>query len=164
MSEVYNILFLCTGNSARSIMAEALLNAFGKGQFHAFSAGSHPMGSVHPLTMDLLKTMGYPSENLRSKSWKEFTEIGAPQMDFIITVCNDAAGETCPIWPGQPITAHWQFVDPARILGSEVEKRLAFKTVFKQIEKRINLLVNISIESLDYAEIQKKLREIGENQ
>lgn len=160
--KIYNVLFLCTGNSARSIMAEALLNTLGKGRFRAFSAGSHPVGRVHPLTIELLKMMDYPSGNLRSKSWKKFTDPGAPQIDFIITVCHDAAGETCPIWPGQPIAAHWQFTDPARALGSETEKRLVFKKVFEQIEKRITQLINASIESLDFAEIQKELRKIGE--
>lgn len=160
--KIYHILFLCTGNSARSIMAEALLNTRGKGRFRAFSAGSYPVGRVHPLAIELIKTLDYPLENLRSKSWHEFTEPSAPAMDFIITVCDNAAAETCPIWPGQPIAAHWGFMDPAQVVGNDEEKRFAFKRVFQQISKRIDLLVNISLESLDQKALQAHLKKIGE--
>jgi len=147
--EVYNILFLCTGNSARSILAESLLNTLGRGKFRAFSAGSFPKGRVHPMAMDLLERMNLPTEGLRSKSWDEFAAPGAPPLDFIVTVCDNAAGEVCPIWPGKPMTAHWGIADPAAAEGTEAEKAFAFRTALKEMEGRIRRLVDLPIASLD---------------
>lgn len=159
--KVYNVLFLCTGNSARSIMAEALLNTLGKGRFHAYSAGSHPGGTVNPLTLEKLKALDYPTDTLRSKSWDEFAAPDAPQMDFIITVCDNAAGEVCPVWPGQPISAHWGFEDPAAAVGSEDERRHVFEKVFRQISSRINIFTSLPIAALDKAAIHRELKQIG---
>jgi arsenate reductase (thioredoxin) len=160
--KVYNVLFLCTGNSARSVMAETLLNRWGKGRFQAFSAGSHPAGKIHPFTLDLLNLVKLPTEDLRSKSWDEFAIAGAPVMDFVFTVCDQAAGEVCPIWPGQPITAHWGFPDPAAFVGSDVEKRAFFADVFRQIENRIKIFTALPLEKLDRLAIQHEVREIGQ--
>ncbi|MGE8619887.1 MAG: arsenate reductase ArsC [Achromobacter spanius] len=159
--KVYNVLFLCTGNSARSIMAEALLNTLGKGRFHAYSAGSQPGGTVNPLTLEKLKALDYPTDTLRSKSWDEFAAPDAPQMDFIITVCDNAAGEVCPVWPGQPISAHWGFEDPAAAVGSEDERRHVFEKVFRQISSRINVFTSLPIAALDKAAIHRELKQIG---
>jgi arsenate reductase len=160
--KIYNVLILCTGNSARSIMAEALINTLGKGRFHAFSAGSHPGGSVNPFAIEQVATIGYPLDRLRSKSWDEFAAPGAPVMDFVITVCDNAAGETCPLWPGQPLTAHWGFADPAAAVGSDDEKRRQFGRIFHQIERRVQLFVNLPLASRDRAAIQRAIAAIGE--
>jgi arsenate reductase len=157
-----NVLFLCTGNSARSVMAEVLLNHWGKGRFRAFSAGSHPTGRVHPFTLDLLNGLKLPATGLRSKSWDEFASPTAPVMDFVFTVCDQAAGEVCPIWPGQPITAHWGFPDPAAFVGPDVEKRALFADVFRQIENRIKLFAALPLEKLDRLAIQREVRSMGE--
>ncbi len=159
---VYNTLFLCTGNSARSIMAEALLNHLGKGRFRTFSAGSHPTGRVNPLTVETLKTARIPSPaDLRSKSWDEFARKGAPAMDFVITVCDQAAGEVCPMWPGQPMTAHWGFPDPAAATGTDIERRAVFYEVFRQIRRRIELLLSLPMASLDRLALKRELDAIG---
>ena len=157
----YNVLFLCTGNSARSILAESLLNALGKGRFRGFSAGSFPKGQVHPLALELLKRMNLPSEGLRSKSWDEFATPDAPALDFIFTVCDNAAGEVCPIWPGKPMTAHWGIADPAAVEGSDLDKAFAFRKAVKELETRIKLFVALPIESLDAPTLREKLRSIG---
>jgi arsenate reductase (thioredoxin) len=158
---IYNVLFLCTGNSARSILAESLLNHWGQGRFRAFSAGSFPTGRVHPVALELLKQMNLPGENLRSKSWDEFAAAGAPSLDFIFTVCDNAAGEVCPIWPGKPMTAHWGVADPAAVEGTDAEKAAAFRTAFQELEGRIKLLMGLSIESLDRMTLQAQLRQIA---
>ena len=157
----YQILILCTGNSARSIMAEAIINTFGAGRFVAHSAGSQPAGRVHPLALEKLSAIGYPTAQLRSKSWDEFAAADAPQMDFIITVCDNAAGETCPLWPGQPISAHWGFPDPAAVQGSEAEQRAAFEQVFQRITQRVRLLLDLPLASLDALAIRRELQNIG---
>ena len=162
MREPYNILILCTGNSARSIMGEALFNTLGAGRFQAYSAGSHPTGRVNPFAIELVQALGYPVENLRSKSWDEFAAPGAPQLDFVITVCDKAAGEMCPLWPGQPVTAHWGFPDPAAVEGSDEEKRAAFKQALHQIRNRVQLFLSLPLESLDRLAIENKLRAIGQ--
>ena len=162
-NRIYNVLFLCTGNSARSILAESLLTTLGHGRFRAFSAGSFPKGQVHPMAVDLLKRMNLPTENLRSKSWDEFAAPGAPALDFIFTVCDNAAGEVCPVWPGKPITAHWGIADPAAAQGTEAEKALAFRKALKELETRIKLLTSLPIGSLDGTALQVKLREIGKS-
>ncbi|MDF1747827.1 MAG: arsenate reductase ArsC [Alphaproteobacteria bacterium] len=159
---VFNVLFLCTGNSARSIMAEAILNREGQGRFRTFSAGSHPKGEVHPYTLDLLKRFNHPIEALRSKSWDEFATPDAPALDFVFTVCDNAAGEVCPIWPGQPMTAHWGFPDPAAAVGSEAEIRAQFADVYGQIANRISLFINLPMASLDRLTLQKRLRDMGQ--
>jgi len=158
---IYNVLFLCTGNSARSIMAEALLNQWGKGRFRAFSAGSHPAGRVSPFTLDLLARLRLPTAGLRSKDWDEFARPGAPLMDFVFTVCDSAAGEVCPVWPGQPITAHWGFSDPAAFVGPDVEKRALFADVFRQIENRIKIFAALPIEKLGRLALQREVEKIG---
>jgi arsenate reductase len=158
----YNILVLCTGNSARSIMAEALLNILGAGRLRAYSAGSHPAGKVNPLAVEQVQAIGYPLENLRSKSWDEFAQPGAPHMDFIITVCDNAAGEICPVWPGQPISAHWGFEDPAAATGSLEERRRVFEHVFRQIKTRVERLLNLPLETMDKTSLQKEMRAIGD--
>jgi arsenate reductase len=158
---VYNVLFLCTGNSARSILAESLLNHWGHGKFRASSAGSFPKGQVHPMAVDLLQRMNLPAENLRSKSWGEFAAPGAPPIDLIFTVCDNAAGEVCPIWPGKPMTAHWGIADPAAVEGSDSEKAFAFRKALRELETRIKLLTSLPIDSLDRMTLQAKLREIG---
>ena len=157
----YQILILCTGNSARSIMAEAIINTLGAGRFVAHSAGSQPAGRVHPLALEKLSAIGYPTAQLRSKSWDEFAATDAPQMDFIITVCDNAAGEVCPLWPGQPISAHWGFPDPAAVQGSEAEQRAAFEQVFQRITQRVRLLLDLPLASLDALAIRRELQNIG---
>lgn len=159
--KVYNVLFLCTGNSARSILAEAQLNALGKGRFKAFSAGSHPSGKVNPFSLEFLKLIGLPTEGLRSKSWDEFATPGAPVMDYVLTVCDDAAGEQCPFWPGQPMSAHWGIPDPAAVEGSDDEKRAAFKAAAATLRKRIELFVALPATSLDRMALTRHLAEIG---
>jgi arsenate reductase len=161
---VYNVLFLCTGNSARSILAEAILNRRGKGRFKAFSAGSHPKGSVHPLALALLERKGLPTEGLRSKAWDEFAKPGAPVLDFVFTVCDNAAGEVCPIWPGQPMTAHWGQPDPAAVEGSDLDKTNAFREAFRMLERRIDMFTSLPMASLDQLSLGKKVREIGKSQ
>jgi protein-tyrosine-phosphatase len=157
----YNVLFLCTGNSARSILAESLLNHWGNGRFRAYSAGSYPKGQVHPLAIELLKRTNLPSKGLRSKSWDEFAAPGTPPMDFIFTVCDNAAGEVCPIWPGKPMTAHWGIEDPAAAEGCDAEKAFAFRKALKELESRIKLFVQLPIASLDQMTLREKLRAIG---
>jgi protein-tyrosine-phosphatase len=158
---IYNVLFLCTGNSARSILAESILNNLGRGKFRAFSAGSFPRGEVHPMAIDLLRRMNLPMEGLRSKSWDEFAAPSAPPIDLIFTVCDNAAGEVCPIWPGVPITAHWGIADPAAVEGDDVAKAFAFRKAFRELEARIKLLTGLPIDSLDRMALQARLREIG---
>lgn len=157
----YRVLFLCTGNSARSILAEALINHWGKGRFVGYSAGSRPVGRVNPVALELLKHMQLPTEGLRSKSWDEFAAPGAPELDFVFTVCDNAAGEQCPFWPGQPMTAHWGVEDPAAVEGSDTEKWLAFRKAFRELENRIRIFVNLKISSLDRLSLQNRLQEIG---
>ena len=160
--KIYNVLFLCTGNSARSVMAETLLNQWGRGRFRAFSAGSHPAGKINPFTLDLLKLLKLPAAGLRSKSWDEFAVPGAPVMDFVFTVCDQAGGEVCPIWPGQPISAHWGFPDPAAFVGPDVEKRAIFADVFRQIENRIKIFAALPLEKLGRLAIQHEVEKLGE--
>jgi len=157
----FNVLFLCTGNSARSIMAEVVLNRAGRRNFHAYSAGSHPKGQVHPYTLDLLRKLNYDVSGLRSKSWTEFTKAGAPKLDFVFTVCDDAAKESCPVWPGQPMTAHWGIPDPAAVEGTEVEKHLAFADALRMLSNRINIFVALPLRSLSALSLQKQLDAIG---
>ena len=157
----YNVLFLCTGNSARSIMAEAILNKVGAGKFRAYSAGSQPKGWVHPEALQLLRALGYDTSGFRSKSWSEFADPGAPLLDFVFTVCDNAAGEVCPIWPGQPMTAHWGLPNPAEAKGNPAEVALAFKDSYRMLNQRIGIFVSLPLRSLDQLSMQKKLREIG---
>ena len=157
----YDVLFLCTGNSARSILAESLLNHHGRGKFRAYSAGSFPKGEINPLALELLRQLDLPADGLRSKSWEEFTHAGAPALDFIITVCDNAAGEVCPVWPGHPIPAHWGLPDPAAVVGSDAEKMLAFRETVRALEKRIKPFVELPVASLDRLEVQERVREIG---
>jgi arsenate reductase len=157
----YNILFLCTGNSARSIMAEAIATTTSVGRLIGYSAGSHPGGVVNPFAVEMVQTLHYPVEKLRSKSWDEFATPDAPPMDFIITVCDNAAGEVCPVWPGKPVTAHWGFPDPAAVTGSDEQKRQAFRQVFAGINNRIKIMLALPPEKLDAASIQAELRNIG---
>jgi len=159
--KTYHVLVLCTGNSARSIMAEALINTMGNGRFRAYSAGSHPSGRVHPLAIEKAQSVGYPVAQLRSKSWDEFAQPGAPVMDFVITVCDNAAGEVCPLWSGQPISAHWGFADPAAVQGTEAEQRRAFDTVFRQIMARVRIFVSLPLATLDRVALQHAVRAIG---
>lgn len=161
---VYHVLFLCTGNSARSIFAEVLLNSLGRGRFRGYSAGSHPTGSVHPLALEKLQREGLPTTGLRSKSWDEFAHPDAPPLDFVITVCDKAAGEVCPAWPGQPITAHWGVPDPAAVQASEGEKRLAFAQAFAVLQRRISLFTNLNPASLERFALEQKVRAIGREQ
>ena len=162
MSEgTYNVLFLCTGNSARSVLAEAILNREGAGRFRAFSAGSQPKGDVHPYTLDLLAKLNYDVSFARSKSWDEFATEDAPVMDFVFTVCDSAAEEVCPVWPGQPMTAHWGVPDPAAAEGTEAERRLAFAEAYRMLENRISIFVNLPMTSLDRLTLQERIREIG---
>jgi arsenate reductase (thioredoxin) len=158
---VYNVLVLCTGNSARSIMAEALINTMGQGRFRAYSAGSHPGGTVNPFAIEQLKATGYPVDKLRSKSWDEFAKPDSPRMDFVITVCDNAAGEVCPLWPGQPMTAHWGFEDPAAFEGPDDQKRRVFEKVYKQILNRVHLFVNLPLNVLDKNRTKRELDAIG---
>jgi arsenate reductase len=157
----YNVLFLCTGNSARSIIAEAILNEIGKGRFRAFSAGSRPTGCVHPFALDLIRQLGGATEGLRSKSWNEFSGPQAPPMDFVLTVCDSAAGESCPVWTGHPMTAHWGIPDPAAVDGSDTEKRQAFADAYRRLEERIEAFVHLPIEALDEAALRRALAAIG---
>lgn len=159
--KVYNVLFLCTGNSARSILAEALLGRLGEGRFRAFSAGSHPKGAVHPLALELLQSLGYPAEGFRSKGWEEFALPGAPELDFVFTVCDDAAGEVCPVWPGSPVTAHWGVPDPVTAEGDNMARRRAFVSAYRQLEKRIGLFASLRIGELDRLTLRRKVEEIG---
>ncbi len=158
----YSILILCTGNSSRSIMAEALFNVLGKGQFRAFSAGSHPSGAVHPFAIERWEALGYDTSGLRSKSWNEFATPDAPHMDFVITVCDQAAGEVCPIWPGNPMTPHWGFEDPAAFEGSDEDKRKLFIKVYRQIMSCVSQFVNLPLRVLDSNAIRHEMRAIGE--
>ena len=158
---VYNVLFLCTGNSARSVMAEAILNREGHGNFHAYSAGSHPKGRVHPYTLDLLRQMKFDVSQFRSKSWAEFARADAPKLDFVFTVCDDAAKEPCPYWPGQPMTAHWGLPDPAAATGTEAEIRLAFADAFRMLNNRISIFASLPLSKLDKLSLQKQLDAIG---
>lgn len=159
MSKTYNVLFLCTGNSARSILAEAILNKDGAGRFRAFSAGSFPRGEVHPAALDLLRELGFPVDGYRSKSWDEFAAEGAPELDFVFTVCDNAAGEVCPTWPGQPMTAHWGIEDPAAIEGERQAQ--AFRNAFYALQRRIGLFLALPLQSIDEMSLRTRLREIG---
>jgi protein-tyrosine-phosphatase len=160
---VRNVLFLCTGNSARSILAEALLNYRGTGRYQAFSAGSHPKGEVHPLALDTLRKFHVPFGTVRSKDWNEFAKAGAPVMDFVFTVCDNAAGEVCPVWPGQPITAHWGIADPAAVTGSEEDQRRAFAKAFRELDTRIQLFTSLRLESLDRLAIKREIDRIAQS-
>lgn len=161
VEKVRHVLFLCTGNSARSILAEAILGRLGAGRFRAHSAGSHPKGRVHPMALELLHERGYETAGLRSKSWEEFAGPGAPSLDFVFTVCDDAAGEACPVWSGRPVTTHWGVADPAAFEGREPERRWLFRRVYRELERRIELLTRLSLESLDRRGLQVRLDEIG---
>ena len=160
-NQTYNVLFLCTGNSARSIMAEAIINRVGMGRFKGYSAGSHPRGEVHPHALDLLKNLNHDTSFARSKDWNEFAEAEAPQMDFVFTVCDAAASETCPVWPGQPMSAHWGIADPAAATGSEAEVRLAFSEAYRMLNNRISVFVSLPLASLDRLALQRHLDAIG---
>ena len=160
--KTYNVLFLCTGNSARSIMAEALLNTIAGGRFRAFSAGSHPAGQVNPYAIEQAKAVGYAADDMRSKSWDEFAQADAPVMDFVITVCDRAAGEVCPVWPGQPMTAHWGFRDPAAAIGPDDELRHVFATVCREIKTRLDIFCSLPMEKLDKLALKRELARIGE--
>jgi arsenate reductase len=157
----YNVLFLCTGNSARSILAESILREDGVGRFTAFSAGSHPKGRVNPFALKVLEAYGYPSDGFRSKGWDEFAAPGAPELDFVFTVCAAAAGEPCPVWPGQPMTAHWGIEDPAAVEGTDIEKERAFNTALRYLKNRISIFISLPMRSLDALTLNAKLREIG---
>ena len=161
MKDSYNVLFLCTGNSARSIMAEALINHWGRARFRGLSAGSFPKGTVHPMALKLLKTLKLPTQGLRSKSWDEFATPGAPSLDFVFTVCDNAAGEVCPVWPGHPMTGHWGVPDPAAVEGTELEKMNAFRDAFRTLENRIKIFTNLPLESLEHIKIKEHIDEIG---
>lgn len=161
MSKRFNVLFLCTGNSARSILAEAIMNRLGSGRFRALSAGSQPKGAVHPLALELLQSKDFPTEGFRSKSWSEFAAAGAPEMQLIVTVCDQAAGEVCPIWPGHPVVAHWGLPDPAAVDGSLAERRAAFDDTFEALERRIHMLVSMPVEELDPATLKRRAQEIA---
>lgn len=158
---VYNVLFLCTGNSARSILGEAILNYVGQGRFNAYSAGSTPKGAVHPMTLETLTKVGIPTDGLRSKAWDEFAVPGAPIMDFVFTVCDNAAGETCPIWPGQPMTAHWGIEDPAAVQAPEFKQRAAFEDALRFLRNRIGAFINLPLASIDRMALNSKLEGIG---
>ena len=158
---IYNVLFLCTGNSARSIIAEAVLNRLGQGRFKAYSAGSQPMGKVHPFALQLLKNLNYDTSFARSKSWDEFAVAGAPVMDFVFTVCDNAAAEACPVWPGQPMSAHWGIPDPAAAEGTEAERHLAFDQAYRMLSNRISIFTSLPIASIDRLSLQHRLAEIG---
>ncbi len=160
----YNVLFLCTGNSARSILGEAILNRIGAGKFKACSAGSDPKGQVNPHTLALLKRLDFPTDGLRSKSWSEFSTPGSPELDFVFTVCDNAANEVCPVWPGQPMTAHWGIPDPAAVEGSEAEIAAAFREALLILQRRIELFANLPVKSLDRMSLKKRLDDIGRNE
>jgi arsenate reductase (thioredoxin) len=157
----YNVLFLCTGNTARSIMAEGILRKDGAGYFKAFSAGSHPKGGVNPYALQTLAAYGYPAEGFRSKSWDEYAAPGAPKMDFVFTVCDSAAGEVCPIWPGQPMTAHWGIEDPAAVEGTDIDKRRAFSEAFRHLRNRVSAFLSLPLESISRLALSARLNEIG---
>ena len=159
--KTYNVLFLCTGNSARSIIAECVLNRLGHGRFRAYSAGSFPKGEVHPYAVDLLRRQAFATDALRSKSWNEFAAEGAPKLDFVFTVCDNARGEVCPVWPGQPMTAHWGMPDPAAAEGNEAERRLAFADTLRMLNNRVGAFLNLPLQSLDKLSLQKRIDEIG---
>jgi arsenate reductase len=161
---IYNVLFLCTGNSARSILGEVILNVLGEGRFKAYSAGSQPAGEVNPYTIALLERLDYPTDGLRSKSWDEFSGSDAPQMDFVFTVCDSAGKEACPVWPGHPMTVHWGISDPADLEGSDAEKAAAFSDAYGMLNNRISLLLSLPIESLDKMSLRRQLMEIGQSQ
>lgn len=160
-AKTYNVLFICTGNSARSILAEGLLNEIGKGRFRAFSAGSHPKGAVHPLALAELQSLRIPTDGFRGKSWEEFAQPEAPEMDFVFTVCDQAAGEMCPVWPGQPMTAHWGMPDPAAVEGSDDSKRQAFRDAAVTMKRRLQLMMALPLNSLDALAIHKEVKDIG---
>jgi arsenate reductase (thioredoxin) len=159
--KIYNVLFLCTGNSARSILAESIMRKDGAGRFCSFSAGSQPKGKINPFALKVLKTANYPIDGMRSKSWLEFAAPDAPVMDFVFTVCDSAAGEACPVWPGQPITAHWGIEDPAAVQGTDIEKEAAFVTAFRYLKNRISVFMNLPLRTIDSLSLGTKLREIG---
>ncbi len=159
--KIYNVLFLCTGNSARSILAESIMNKLGKGKFRGFSAGSHPKGQVHPTAMNFLRQSGFPTDDLRSKSWNEFAAPNGPHLDFVFTVCDKAAGEVCPYWPGQPMTAHWGIPDPVAVEGTDIAKSFAFREAFRSMETRIKLFLSLPLASIDRMRLQERLDAIG---
>jgi arsenate reductase len=161
VDRVYNVLFLCTGNSARSILAESILRKDGAGRFHAHSAGSHPKRVVNPFAVNVLESLDYPTDGLRSKAWDEFAQPGAPVLDFVFTVCDSAAGEACPVWPGQPMTAHWGIEDPAAVEGTDIQKEAAFVLAARYLKNRISAFANLPLKSIDHLALGKKLREIG---
>ncbi|WP_327754101.1 arsenate reductase ArsC [Sphingobium sp. SJ10-10] len=161
IDRVFNVVFLCTGNSARSILAESAMNKLGQGRFRAFSAGSYPKGTINPIALRLLERIDYPTGGLRSKSWEEFSQPDAPVMDFVFTVCDDAAGETCPVWPGHPMTAHWGIEDPSHVQGSDIERERAFVTALNYLENRIRVFISLPIDKLETRTLTAKLREIG---
>jgi arsenate reductase len=161
-SKVFTVLFLCTGNSARSIFAEALIERLGKGRFRGFSAGSHPKDAVHPLALEILQSLKYPTEGYRSKGWEEFALPGAPELDFVFTVCDNAAGEVCPVWPGSPVTAHWGVPDPAAAEGDDISRKRAFVSAYRMLEKRIGLFTSLRLEELDRLTLKRKVDEIGD--
>jgi arsenate reductase (thioredoxin) len=162
MSErIYNVLFLCTGNSARSILAESILRKDGRGRFRSFSAGSQPKGAVNPFAIKVLESLDYPTDDLRSKSWEEFASADAPVMDFVFTVCDNAAGESCPVWPGQPLTAHWGIEDPAQVEGTDIQKEAAFVAALRYLKNRITIFTSLPLRSIDRLSLGTKLRDIG---
>ena len=162
--QIYNVLFLCTGNSARSVLAESILRKDGRGRFQAFSAGSQPKGEVNPFAIKVLESLDYPTDGLRSKSWQEFAVAGAPVMDFVFTVCDNAARESCPVWPGQPMTAHWGIEDPASVEGTDIQKEAAFVTAFRYMKTRISLFTALPLSSIDKMALGTKLRDIGQGE
>lgn len=162
--QIYNVLFLCTGNSARSVLAESILRKDGRGRFQAFSAGSQPKGEINPFAIKVLESLDYPTDGLRSKSWQEFAVAGAPVMDFVFTVCDSAAGESCPVWPGQPMTAHWGIEDPASVEGTDIQKEAAFVRAFRYMKTRISLFTALPLSSIDKMVLGTKLRDIGQGE
>jgi arsenate reductase (thioredoxin) len=162
--QIYNVLFLCTGNSARSVLAESILRKDGRGRFQAFSAGSQPKGEINPFAIKVLENLDYPTDGLRSKSWQEFAVAGAPVMDFVFTVCDSAAGESCPVWPGQPMTAHWGIEDPASVEGTDIQKEAAFVRAFRYMKTRISLFTALPLSKIDKMALGSKLRDIGQGE